>query len=55
MDNKGLSLVTEMENAHEELINGIIDWKERNFIVTCSSIYIFAFQLLKKYFQCQGK
>ena len=35
-DNKGLSLVTEMENAHEELINGIIDWKERNFIVTCS-------------------
>jgi len=35
-DNKGLSLVNKMENAHEELINGIIDWKERNFIVTCS-------------------
>ena len=34
--NKELLLVNKMENAHEDLINGIIDWKERDFIISCS-------------------
>ena len=25
-----------MENAHNDLINGLIDWKERGLIVSCS-------------------
>ena len=25
-----------MENAHKGLINGLIEWKEKNLIVSCS-------------------
>ena len=35
-NNEDLIFVNKHESAHEDLINGIIDWKERDFIVSCS-------------------
>ena len=35
-NNKEITLLKKMENAHNDLINGIIDWKERDLIVSCS-------------------
>ena len=35
-NNNDLILINKMENAHEDLIHGLIDWKERDFIVSCS-------------------